>query len=1095
MGGFMAIKGNELIWSFDLGTGSVGECARKGKEIIHIQSLLLPNDFGSLKEARERRRQIRTRDAHKKREQWWREQAKKAGVEVLETGHLNPDGAFIKPDERISRQFSEGNDKTIYASCLLRVALLQGKKLGGWQIFKAVWSAIQRRGYDADLPWKREVKRNVSDAEPSVTTASKENTREKNDESDNGEKDERENLDAVRNYQQELEKVFKDERYRLPCYYEAYRLGIWDPRNPSKLDGKLGSNPEPARNKDNRTSLIPPRALVAKELLAMLTQASKQYPKLKDKVRYVLYGPGEEEYTSYKNEKYAHYRGTEWDAQGLLSQKIPRFDNRIISKCALIPRFNVCCAKIRKDKNGNIIPESTLPSEVTFLLKLKNIRYTDTTTTTRGKTEKPLSPAALKELFNTYNDTKHITPKQLDKYIKTNLPGGLPPVNLAEIEKPKTSGRSRLCRPALRIIKEIILSGESPRAYHKKWLATNKNKDPRKGLVSDDLKFLLDMPADWEKFCIPDKRIEESELKKSEREKRIAEILGGITNPVVRHRLNLFLKRLAYLKDKCRDEGEPSKIILEFAREGEESFQGQKNKNRQKWEKLQKENRAKKDEAYESLKTAKATGQQSLLKMMLFKEQIGYDFYSKSPLVVSKLDSYEIDHIVPREAGGSDAYINKILTNPSSNREKGRRAPYEWLSSDKTRWLEFVKTVSESKLHEKKKALLTSDNPLELINKYTDLASTAYISKLAQRLIHLFFGWPQLTEGSTRKVIVANGGLTAKLRRQYKLDRLLHPGIPDNEFAEIAQGGKLDEKNRDNPRHHALDALVISMMPEITLDPRSKKDVLPNWFHKDYCRLVIEKVYPQRLRFEKPRLAATIYGLRKITDEKTGECRYAFVSRYIKGGRVEHYEYDKPEQKKQVSHRINTIFDARIRQDFAEEFKKSNISGWSHFIHNYTIGGTALRRVLQIESFVDKETGEKLEKGELTTYGEYIRGQMSGQWLKNKDEFLGFIVYKNKKDKWEREPIYVFESLYNKIESLKKNPEIKDPVFFRSGMLVEIKQDCNLQNTKNKVTSGRWYLNTIMHNNFVKLTSIDGYCSVLSSLTETMGNGKMSLAQ
>ncbi len=1069
----------KTIWSFDLGTGSIGECVRRGKEILHLHSLLLPNDFAILKDARERRRQIKTRRAHKKREDWWRAQSKEVGIEILETGHLTADGTFVKPDERISRQFPKDGDKTIYASCLLRIALLQGVKLEGWQIYKAIWSAIQRRGYDADLPWKGKLKRNVStEEETDKANANNENKKSAtaNDEDNENKKDEKENRAAVKNYQQELEKIFKNEKYRLPCYYEAYRLGIWNPNNPDKLDGKLNTNPEPARNKENRTSLIPPRKLVALELLKMLEQASKQYLKLKDKVRYVLYGPGEEEYASCKNEKYFKHRGTEWDAQGLISQKIPRFDNRIISKCVLIPRLNVCKAS------------DELNQEVTFLLELKNIRYTDMTT---GEAEKPLSPSALKNLFNAHNDTKHIPVKQLEKYIKTNL-SGLPPSNLVKVEKPKTSGRSRFCRPSLRILKEILLSGKSPHAYHKEWLADNKNKDPQKGLVAEDIKFLLDMSAEWEKFYIPDRRIEESELKKSESEKRIAEILGGITNPVVRHRLELFVKRLKFLKDKCGSNGEPDKIILEFAREGEESFQGPKNKNRKKWEKLQKENRAKKDEAYKSLQNSKITGKRSLEKMMLFKEQVGYDFYSMSPLVVSKLDSeeYEIDHIVPRESGGSDAYINKILTTAENNRNKAKCTPYEWLSSDKNKWLAFIKAVGQSNLDKKKKALLTSENSLELINKYTDLAATAYISKLAQKIVHLFFGWPQLTEGSARKVIVANGGFTAKLRRKYKLDRLLHPGLPDEDFTKLARSGELDKKNRTNPRHHALDALVISMTPELKLDLRTKGDIFPDWFHKDYCRQVIENVYPERIRFEKPKLAETIYGLRRII--KDGKVCYVFTTRFGTGTRIKHFRKLQDAQKF-----YDGIFDERIRDDFKKElYSKPSQEGWEKFINAYTRDGSKPKKFVQIaSSTIDKETGEKLEKGELLKYGEFIRGKMPGQWLKNKKEFLGFIVYQNKKEEWKREPIYVFESLYEKIKTLKNNPEIKNPVFFRSGMLVEIKNDCNLQNPKQKVAKGFWYLNTIIHTNTVKLTSIDGNTSVLATLNELMTNGKMEPTQ
>lgn len=61
---------NELIYSFDLGTGSMSSCVRRGREILYLNVDTLPAEFGSLAELRERRRQIRTRLAHKQREEW-----------------------------------------------------------------------------------------------------------------------------------------------------------------------------------------------------------------------------------------------------------------------------------------------------------------------------------------------------------------------------------------------------------------------------------------------------------------------------------------------------------------------------------------------------------------------------------------------------------------------------------------------------------------------------------------------------------------------------------------------------------------------------------------------------------------------------------------------------------------------------------------------------------------------------------------------------------------------------------------------------------------------------------------------------------------
>jgi len=150
---------DKKIFAFDVGTASLGECVRQGSEIKHLESLLMPEDWGSIELARNRRRQLRTRLAHRARENWWKEQAKLAGLEVLETRQPTKENPNVKPDPKMLREFSSEGDNTLYASCLLRIALLRGHKLESWQIFKAIWSAIQHRGYDKDLPWKSKKER------------------------------------------------------------------------------------------------------------------------------------------------------------------------------------------------------------------------------------------------------------------------------------------------------------------------------------------------------------------------------------------------------------------------------------------------------------------------------------------------------------------------------------------------------------------------------------------------------------------------------------------------------------------------------------------------------------------------------------------------------------------------------------------------------------------------------------------------------------------------------------------------------------------------------------------------------------------------
>jgi CRISPR-associated endonuclease Csn1 len=80
---------------------------------------------------------------------------------------------------------------------------------------------------------------------------------------------------------------------------------------------------------------------------------------------------------------------------GALGQKIPRFDNRILEDCVLIPRFHVCKVDIRQDtKSGVPVPDSLLPAEVTFLMKLKN------TLVAASTGQRKLGPDEVRQIFS-----------------------------------------------------------------------------------------------------------------------------------------------------------------------------------------------------------------------------------------------------------------------------------------------------------------------------------------------------------------------------------------------------------------------------------------------------------------------------------------------------------------------------------------------------------------------------------------------------------------------------------------------------------------------------------------------------------------------
>src|ERR1039457_4033117 len=210
---------NEMVWAFDLGKGSIGEAVRRGNEFLHKASLLIPAEFAETRTARDRRRMFRTREAHKARERWLNEVMQSAGIEVLHGRNYDAAGNW-KPgepaDKRLEQEFPAPGDNTCYTSCLLRIKLLRGEKLEPWQVFKAFHSAIQRRGYDKDIPWKTRESRNPK--------------------AKDGDDDDAGTEKRMHDFELALEKMAPGKiAFHFPAYFDAHEIGLWSPDKPDEF--------------------------------------------------------------------------------------------------------------------------------------------------------------------------------------------------------------------------------------------------------------------------------------------------------------------------------------------------------------------------------------------------------------------------------------------------------------------------------------------------------------------------------------------------------------------------------------------------------------------------------------------------------------------------------------------------------------------------------------------------------------------------------------------------------------------------------------------------------------------------------------------
>lgn len=952
------------VFAFDMGKASIGYCVREDNEIKELGSYIIEKDHSTIEDNRNRRRVDKTLDCHRHREKWFADLWKNAGLEVLDAC-----------DEKFKKEFASKNEDIIYNSTILRCALVQGKKLEQWQIYKALHNAIQRRGYDTELAWANST-------------------------------DDKENEEAVERYccDENGELIVSDE-YKYPCFYDAKLLGLWEENNPFEFKRSVGLNPVKIRT----AGRVTPRNLVIKELTKLFEEAKKQLPQLeKISVEEFLYGEYREAYGSYKNPEWIQYRGTNRDWQGVLGQKIPRFDNRVIAKCKLLPNRNVCSA----DTIENI--------SFTLLMQLKNFRYTNAFT---FENDQRLAPYDIKQI---YEDKLPEWIKKLNEYRKGETKKPSFTVSKTDIEKvigkkvikdkmesfkANISGRSSFCRRAMQIMIDMLVNCINPSDVDiEKYI--DKEGTPNR-ITKEEIQLMLSKLGDWNSLSIPDNRYEMEKI--SQDANRKSDILiGNITNPVVRNRLQIFKNLFVDLMS----EGKPDEVIFEFVRDGaDNSLFGSIKANDT--AKYMKEQEKVNEQIKKELVDADAYSETNFLKWKLAKMQDCRCIYSGERIGITDIDNCQIDHIYPRTLGGNDSLYNKVLCYNKENQDKAGRTPYEWLFNNKECWAEYTNRVLslKGKLGKKKAQLLVlpPDKCEKLIDSYNGLAETAQVAKVASAITHFLCGWGMQTKDSERHVFVENGSMTAKIRNIYRLNAIL---------------GDDKKKNRENPKHHALDAICISYARNLKLDKENHKYYVEG-LNRSYIEQKIAELMPFPYTHKKPlksntRPLETIYGKRVINDKAHITSRVALADM------------------KQDLKAIKNIIDTVIKEDLTSKLDEQLTAGeWKTMLQNYVHPKkkTRVKKVLTIvsEGILETDLNGRERIGEYCDFG--TKGT-KGQFKHSKGH-KGQILYYDEKGNIKVMPIF----------SNKSTKEVKDNLIemgckpynggevFYSGCLIEIPND------------------------------------------------------
>lgn len=282
---------------------------------------------------------------------------------------------------------------------------------------------------------------------------------------------------------------------------------------------------------------------------------------------------------------------------------------------------------------------------------------------------------------------------------------------------------------------------------------------------------------------------------------------GKIANPTVHIGLNQIRIVVNALIKKY---GHPTEVVVEVARDLKQSKE-QKDKERKQQAENQRNNARRREQIAGILGISEERVSRSDIQKMILWEELAYDPmdrkcpYSGVQISASMLFSpeVEIEHILPYSRTLDDGMNNKTLCMRLANRYKANKTPYEAFGTQEIAGFNYDEMVQRSKGMKKEKSyrFLPDGYELWLKNDKDFLAralnDTRYLSKLTREYIKLI----------CPNTWVIPGQMTARLRSQFGLNDVL---------------GLHGEKNRNDHRHHAVDACVIGITDRSLLQQFSR---------------------------------------------------------------------------------------------------------------------------------------------------------------------------------------------------------------------------------------------------------------------------------
>ncbi len=342
---------------------------------------------------------------------------------------------------------------------------------------------------------------------------------------------------------------------------------------------------------------------------------------------------------------------------------------------------------------------------------------------------------------------------------------------------------------------------------------------------------------------------------------------GKIANPTVHIGLNQV--RLV-VNALIKRYGHPSEVIVEIARDLKRS-KDQRDEDVKRQADNQRRNKRHRADVAGILNISEERVKTAHLQKMVLWEELSFDPahrrcpYSGVQISAAMLlsDEVEIEHILPFSQTLDDSLNNKTIAMRQANRVKGNNTPWDAFGKQSQAGFDYQAILQRAELMPRQKRSRFAEDGMARWLKDDKgflpraLNDTKHLSKVAREYVSLIC--PQNTR-------VIPGQMTAMLRAKFGLNDVL---------------SLTGEKNRNDHRHHAVDACVIGVTDqgllqrfatasastrEKQLNRLVEKMPLPWDTYREHVRLAIARIWISHKPdhgYEGTIMEATAYGLAK----------------------------------------------------------------------------------------------------------------------------------------------------------------------------------------------------------------------------------------